>query len=533
MNYSELRLIFHLKQKGLKIIDIARQSGISESTVRRYLAKAKSQNLSDDYILDLTNQKALQNFLKRTSTNLPEFYEPDWHDVYVQVTKVKKLNLKTLWGQYMQNAPEEARVFTYKTFCKRYQEFCRELPAPLKDVSLTLTWHPAEAVQIDYSGDGVPYTDNGVRRTAQIFVAVMAYSSKIFAYATLGQTRDDWLLACTKMLEYYGGVPENIMLDNSTSLVLQADRYNPRLAREFIAFCDHYRTTPVAVRPGMPRDKALVECSVGIVQKKILRLMEGMQFLGIESVNRELLRRVDELNDLPLTDKPNTTRSQWFDEEFQFLKPLPDRPFDGCDVVKTLLVRNNYQIRAEGKRFSVPYQYVGKKVKVVISHKNQSLEIFDLLTGERIAQHNLISASSSNILREHMPEKHWHMSLTLDELIDQIAIAGPNSRALAVEVYRQYSGLRGRKLLRGLLSRRRTLGDEMFEDCATTTFAQGTASYDAFMSVVDSVAGQQSFTKRKRSGTRVTVVQEVPQDSPNVRGADYFADRLKNQDEEE
>lgn len=533
MNYSELKLIFYLKQKGIRIVDIARQSGISESTVRRYLTKAESQNLSDEYILDPANQKALQLFLKKTSVNSLQFYEPDWHNVYIQATKEKKLSLKTLWEQYHMHAPAGSQVLSYKTFCKRYQAFCSELPAPLHDVSLTITWHPGEAVQIDYSGDGVAYEQKGIKRTAQIFVAAMAYSGKIFAYATPGQTREDWLSACAKMLEYYGGVPENIMLDNSTSLVVQADRYNPRLSREFIAFCDHYQTTPVAVRPGMPRDKALVECSVGIVQKKILRLMNEMQFLDIESVNRELLIRINELNDLPLSETPYVSRSQWFNEELQFLKPLPDRPFDGCDVVKTLLVRNNYQVRVDDKRFSVPYQYVGKKVRVVISHKHQKLEIFDLLTGERIAQHNLLNASTSNIRREHMPEKHWYMSLTIDELIEQIGIAGPNSRDLAVEVYRQFSGLRGRKLLRGLLNRRKTLGDELFERCATTVFSHGTPSYDAFMSIVDATTAQQCFTKRRRAGTQITVPKTSSMEEPNIRGADYFANRLKQSNEQE
>ena len=125
------------------------------------------------------------------------------------------------------------------------------------------------------------------------------------------------------------------------------------------------------------------------------------------------------------------------------------------------------------------------------------------------------------------------MSLTIDELIEQIGIAGRNSRDLAVEVYRQFSGLRGRKLLRGLLNRRKTLGDELFERCAATVFSYGTPTYDAFMSIVDASTAQQCFTKRGRAGTKITVPKAATNGEPNIRGADYFADRLKQSNEQE
>ena len=85
--------------------------------------------------------------------------------------------------------PGGSEVLSYKTSWKRYQAFCSELPEPQHNVSLMITWHPGDVAQIDYSGDGVAYEQNTIKRTAQIFVAAMAYSGKIFAYVPRANTR--------------------------------------------------------------------------------------------------------------------------------------------------------------------------------------------------------------------------------------------------------------------------------------------------------------------------------------------------------
>ena len=68
--------------------------------------------------------------------------------------------------------------------------------------------------------------------TAQIFVAVMAGFGYIFCCAAPHQTRDDWLDAQVKMMNFFDGVSRHIYLDNSTSLVLKADKFNPKISDE-------------------------------------------------------------------------------------------------------------------------------------------------------------------------------------------------------------------------------------------------------------------------------------------------------------
>ena len=156
---------------------------------------------------------------------------------------------------------------------------------------------------IDYSGDGLPLNPRNTDEctSGQIFVGVLPASRYNFCCATPHQTRDDWLDAQVKMLEFFGGVPRHIYLDNSTSLVVKSDKYAPKICREYRDFCDYYTTIPVAVRPMKPRDKAMVENAVGLVQKFVLRPLQDRTFFSLEEMNKALLKELDKLNRQPLT----------------------------------------------------------------------------------------------------------------------------------------------------------------------------------------------------------------------------------------
>lgn len=55
------------------------------------------------------------------------------------------------------------------------------------------------------------------------------------------------------------------------------------------------------------------------------------------------------------------------------------------------------------RRFSVPYQYAGKSVKVVIHPRQGILECFDLMTGKRITKHHYGTTTKGDVVaKEHI-----------------------------------------------------------------------------------------------------------------------------------
>ena len=77
------------------------------------------------------------------------------------------------------------------------------------------------------------------------------------------------MLACERVLHFYGGVPEVIVPDNLKSAVYKASRYEAVLNESFTAFAAHYNTYVFPARAYRPEDKALVEGAVKIIYTTI------------------------------------------------------------------------------------------------------------------------------------------------------------------------------------------------------------------------------------------------------------------------
>jgi hypothetical protein len=108
------------------------------------------------------------------------------------------------------------------------------------------------------------------------------------------------------------------------------------------------------------------------------------------------------------------------------LKPLPSEPFSPKKVV-LLTVQRNYhvQLTEDHLYYSVPYQYVGKKVKVL--YDTRAVEVY--LETERIALHiRTPPCKAYTTLAEHMPPHHQRMQQikgwNKDDLLAQAARIG-------------------------------------------------------------------------------------------------------------
>ena len=267
------------------------------------------------------------------------YVEPDWELVYLHHERPRNpLQLRVCWERYCQCAQSQGKVMSYPTFYRAYASYKAKLPASMREVRMAFQWEPGKVAMIDYSGDPMYYTDHdGRRHKAEILVGVLPFSNFIFCLATKDQTRQSWLLGCKQMLEYFVTVPEYVFLDNSTSLVTQADLYAPQYCADFKGFAGYYGFTPMAVRPGKPRDKAAVEGAVGIVQRRITNLLSTMQFLSLEDVNNNIAPLLEQLNDRPLSKKSGTRR-ELIEQEKPVMQSLPVISYELGLIEKTLKV---------------------------------------------------------------------------------------------------------------------------------------------------------------------------------------------------
>ena len=272
-----------------------------------------------------------------------------------------------------------------------------------------LEYQPADMIMIDFAGKKQHYVDvyTGERIECQVFVAILPYSGLIFCKAVHSQQTADFTVCINAALKYYAGVPVTILCDNLRTAVSRPSRYEPVFTDICNQLSEHYATTFSATRPYSPRDKAMVEGAVKIVYAHIYAPLRHQDFTNLQALNDAMHQQLHLLNNKPYK---NTVYSRWYfydTQEHQLFRPLPTEPFSPKKVV-VLTVQRNYhvQLTEDHLYYSVPYQHVGKKVKVL--YDSRVVEIY--LDTNRIALHIRKPHSKAyTTLADHMPPHHQRM----------------------------------------------------------------------------------------------------------------------------
>ena len=526
MESYEIQEVLRKKAGGRSLRATAKDLGISKSTVKRCLDRINQVGLTVQEAIVL-KPASLASLLEIKTNVRTGFFEPDFETAYClnNIHGKNHRSLRQLWQEYRDSAPKGSRALGYKGFWKAYKRFCQNLPESCLQVQMTHQWTFGEVAMIDYSGDGLAVTEGDKNIKAQIFVGVLAASGYIFCYATAHQTRDDWLDAQIKMFEFFGGVPREIYLDNSTSLVSKPDKYQPKVCAQYQEFCNYYGTRPVPVRPGQPKDKAAVENTVKLVQLKVMNPLRNRAFFSFEELNKALSKELDKLNRRPLTTRSDgVSRYDLAQEERIVLLPLPTVPYEISSVTKILKVQKNSLIRFENIRYSVPFGFLGRKVKVIKSTKTGIISIFDLQSGERICTYYPPTGKPQDvILPQHMPERIRIVMQSKDELASIISQAGPASKSMCEVLMTQGRGEIVRKALRGINSLRTSIGDEAFEACCKATLQRSNPSYAALREEAQSLIGNKGKKLPRKTLRRAGTVN-----SEDVRGSGFY-ERLLEQ----
>jgi len=102
--------------------------------------------------------------------------------------------------------------------------------------------------------------------------------------------------------------------------------------------------------------------------------IEKQTFYSIEALNHAIWELLEKHNDKRLQRRPYSRR-QFFEEvEKQCLQPLPSQTYELKRYSYATVYKNCYIYLQKDKHYySVPYQYIGQKIKIVYS--NSSVEV--------------------------------------------------------------------------------------------------------------------------------------------------------------
>ena len=120
------------------------------------------------------------------------------------------------------------------------------------------------------------------------------------------------------------------------------------------------------------------------------------------TLNKAIHKKLEEFNAKPFQKKKGSRLSAFLEEERDFLMPLPASPYETA-VWSTATIQPDYLITVGNCKYSVPYEFIGKKVDIRAAEN--SIEVF--YHGDRIASHvRKMYVPEPIYLPEHMPENH-------------------------------------------------------------------------------------------------------------------------------
>jgi hypothetical protein len=212
---------------------------------------------------------------------------------------------------------------------------------------------------------------------------VLGYSRRLYSQAFLSERQDDWLEGIDAACRHFGGLPQQILCDNASPLVISHDPKTGIVVWHpgFEAFCKDRGITPRACRPRRARTKGKIERGVGYVKHNALA---GRTFPSFDALQRHLADWLVTVEDQRIhgttQEKPSTRFER---DERQALRPLPARPFAVRTRRLTRRVSADCFVDIDTIRYSVPYRHVRETVEVVVGL--EQVEVW--LRGSSIARH--------------------------------------------------------------------------------------------------------------------------------------------------
>ena len=111
------------------------------------------------------------------------------------------------------------------------------------------------------------------------------------------------------------------------------------------------------------------------------RSLRNEQFFSLGELNRAIRQKLEDFSHRPFQKKEGSRYEIFRDEEQPLLAPLPAAPYELAEW-KQATVQFNYHISFAGMLYSVPYEYIKRKVDVRVN-SIKLLRFFTITTGLR------------------------------------------------------------------------------------------------------------------------------------------------------
>jgi len=508
ISMDKIREILRLSQElNLGCRKIAAALNISKTAVSQYVSEFKACGIDYQGICNLTDSK-LSELLSSKKKKCKKYETLESYFCYIaKELKRKGVTLKTLWEEYIADNPDG---YSYARTTWHYRVWKQASQS-----TMHIEHKAGDKTFVDFAGQKLQIVDRrtGEIKDVEVFVAVLGASQLTYIEATETQNSRDWIRANENAFLKFGGVTSAIVPDNLKSAVTNPNKYEPDINPEYDDFARHYGTVILPARSGKSKDKALAECAVKIAYQRIFAPLRNKIFYSTSELNEEIAELTDRHNSIPF-QKLKISRYELFLEiEKDQLKPLPAKGYE-FKKFSILKVAFNYHIElAEDTHYySVPYRFIGKKVKVIYTEK--SVEIYH--NNIRIAFHARDrKIGGYTTIGDHMPSAHkFYAEWSPDRIIGWAAKIGQDVKEMTVKLLesREHPEQAYRVSL-GIISLAKKYGNSRVNKACARALYYKLYKYKAVKNILEKGLDR---IEEEPEGSQLLPLHS------NIRGADYY-----------
>lgn len=373
---------------------IARDLNVDRRTVEKYM---------DGYVTQETRKRVSQfdqysDVIEEllSETNIQQFF-------YKRV----------LWQYLVDNHGLTGAQSSFRRYISQNAKFDayfknRSFNTTTTSTSMRFETEPGEQAQLDWKESMAFTTSDGIELTINVFALVLSFSR--FKVFRLSLTKDRSVLISfiVDAFECFGGVPKQMLTDNMKTVMDEArTQYKKgKVNAEFAQFASDFGFEVFPCIAGRPNTKAKVEAPMKLLDE----ILAYNGRLTYEELN-ELVIRINERENAKLHPSTGRIPILHLKKEKDFLKALPHatirNPYKFTNA--TVKVNQSSMITYKRNQYSVPMQYIGKRLTIQfyanlihVYFNKKLVTIHDISTNNlNYHEKHYIEVTTSTIRKEH------------------------------------------------------------------------------------------------------------------------------------
>jgi transposase len=215
--------------------------------------------------------------------------------------------------------------------------------------------------QVDWANfENYKVIESGEEKKLYCFLMILGYSRMRYIEFVTDMTTTTLIRCHINAFRYFGGYPEEILYDNMKQVVIKRllKQEDSTLNSQFEDFAGFYGFKPILCRPYRGQTKGKVERTVSYVRDNF---MVGIKYDSLDNLNMQAMKWLVKAN-----SKIHGTTGEIPNQRLlkERLSPLVREYI--IDKINLRKVEKDCLISYSNNKYSVPAEYVGKYVTVVV-----------------------------------------------------------------------------------------------------------------------------------------------------------------------